>query len=151
MRRFRRLVQRERCAGTIQTPKLVHHMFILIERRRGLVHLTIVRHPHRPNHGTEANKLHRRHKMDHLVLDQTLFVSDNRTTCRELYKFGILQIAPDDPLDCKVPVVESENGLGRLFLIWWTTIHKVDQFVLVKLFNDPRSAELLRKEVRSGQ
>ena len=54
--RFHRLVQRKCCAGMIQTTRLVHHMFI--KGRRDLVRLTIVYRPHRPNHRTEANKLH---------------------------------------------------------------------------------------------
>ena len=104
--RFHRLVQRKCCAGMMQTTRLVHHM--LIEGRRDLVRLTIVHRPQRPNHRTEANKLHRRREMDHLV--RTLFIFDSRMTCREVRKFGILQFAPDDSLDCKVPVVQSERG-----------------------------------------
>ena len=42
--------------------------------------------------------------------------------CREIRKFGVLEIAPDDPLDCKVPVVESERGLERLFTILETSL-----------------------------
>jgi hypothetical protein len=114
---------------------------MLIESRRDLVRLTIVHRPHRPDHRTEANKLHRRCKMNHLV--QTCFVSDSRVTRREIRKFGILQITPDDPLDCKVSVVQSERGLERPFPIWETMAHKVDPFVLAKFFNDPRSATFL--------
>ena len=40
--RFHRLVWRERCAGTIQTTKLVHHLHTMFtERLRGLVRLAI--------------------------------------------------------------------------------------------------------------
>ena len=120
----------------VQTTALVHHM--LIKRRRDLVRLTIVHRPHSPDHGTEANKLHRRRKMDHLVL--TLFVSNGRMTRREICKFWILQIAPDDPLNCKVSVVESERGVEWLFPICETMTRKVDPFILAKLFNDPRNA-----------
>jgi hypothetical protein len=137
--RFHRLVQRERCQGMIQTTRLVHHM--LIESRRDLVCLTIVHRPHGPDHRTEASELHRRRKMDHLV--RTLFVSDSRVTCREIRKFWVLQIASDDALDRKVPVVQSESGIERLFPIWETMTRKVDPFVLAKLFNDPRSARFL--------
>ena len=52
-----RLVQRERGASMIQTTRLVHHMFI--ESRRDLVRLAIVHRPHRSNHRTKANELHR--------------------------------------------------------------------------------------------
>ena len=79
MHRFHRLVQRERCTAMIQTTRLIRHM--LIESRRDLVRLTIVHRPHRPDHRTEPNKLHRRRKMDHLV--RTLFVSDSRMTGRD--------------------------------------------------------------------
>ena len=71
-----RLVQRERSASMIQTTRLVHHMFI--ESRRDLVRLAVVHRPHRSDHGTEANELHCRRKMDHLV--RTLFVSDSHET-----------------------------------------------------------------------
>ena len=120
--RFHCLGQRKRCAGMIQTTRLVHR-------------------PHRPNHRTEANKLHRRREMYHLVW--TLFISDSRMTCRKVRKFGILQFAPDDTLDCKVPIVESESGLERPFPIWETMTRKVVPFVPAKLFNDPRSARFL--------
>ena len=96
----------------IQTTRLIHHM--LIERRRDLVRLTIVNRPHRSNHRMEPSKLHHRREMDHLV--RTLFISDCRMARREIRKFGVLEIAPDDTLDCKVPVVESERGLERPFL-----------------------------------
>ena len=112
--RFHRLVQRERCASMIQTTRLVHHMFI--KRRRDLARRTIVHRPHRPDHRTEPSELHRRREMDHLV--RTLFVSDSRMTCREIREFGILQIAPDDALDRKMPVLQSERGLEWLFPIW---------------------------------
>ena len=81
--------------------------------------------------------------MDHFI--RTLFIprADSRTTCREICKFGILQIAPDDPFDCKVSVVESERGLERLILIWETMARKVDPFVPAKLFNHSRSARFL--------
>ena len=134
--RFHRLVQRECCPGMIQTTRLVYHM--LIKRRRDLLRLTIIHRPHRPDHRTEARKLHRRRKMDHLI--GTLFVSDSRVTCREIRKFGIFQITPDDVLDRKVPVVESEGRLERLFPVWETMTRKVDPLVLAKLFNDPRNA-----------
>jgi len=136
---FHRLVQRECRPGMIQTPRLVHDM--LIERRRDLVRRIIVHRPHRPDHRTETSKLHRRREMDHLV--RTLFVSDSRMTRREIRKFGILQIAPDDALDRKVSVVQSERGLEWLFPIWETMTRKVDPFVLSKLFNDPRCARFL--------
>jgi hypothetical protein len=91
---------------------------MFIERRRDLVRRTIVHCPHRSNHRTEPSELHRRREMDHLV--QTLFVSDSRMTCREIRKFGVLQIALDDASDCKVSVVQSKRGLERLFPIWET-------------------------------
>ena len=136
---FHRRVQRERCAGMIQTTRLIHHMFI--ECRRDLVRRTIVHRPHRPNHRTKANKLHRRRKMDRLV--RTVFVSDSRMTCREVCKLWILQIAPDDALDCKVSVAQSERRLERAFPIWETMTRKVNPFVLSKFFDDPRSARFL--------
>ena len=104
------LVQRERCAGMIQTTSLVHHM--LIKRRRNPVRLTIVHCPHRPDHRTEARELHRRRKMDHLV--RTLFVSDSRMTCEKIRKLGVLEIAPDDTLDCKAPVIQSGSTRTRM-------------------------------------
>ena len=61
--------------------------------------------------------------MDHLG---ALFVSDDRMECREIRKCRILQFAPDDPLDCKVSVVDS--GLERLFPIWKTVTRKVRAF-----------------------
>ena len=133
--RSHRLVQRERCPGMVHPTRLVHH--VLIESRGVLVRLTIVHRPHRPDHRTEANKLHRRREMDHLG---ALFVSDDRMECREIRKCRILQFAPaNDPLDCKVSVVDS--GLERLFPIWETvTRRKVGSFVLPKLFDDPTSA-----------
>ena len=133
MYRSHRLVQRERRAGTIQTTKLVHHM--LIERRRDQVRLTIANRPHRSNHRMEPSKLHHRREMDYLV--QTLFISDSRMARREICKFGVLEIAPDDTLDCKVPVMESERGLKRLFPICETTTSKVDPFVLANPLSDP--------------
>jgi hypothetical protein len=134
-----RLVQRERGASMIQTTILVHH--ILIESRRDLLRLTIVHSPHRPDHRTEANELHRRREMDHLV--RTVFVSDSRMARREIRKFRILQFAPDESLDCKVSVVQSERGLERLLSIWDTMAREADPFVLAKLFNDPSSARPL--------
>ena len=47
----------QRC-GMIQTTRLVHHMFI--KHRCDLDRCAIVHLPHRSNHRTEANKLHRR-------------------------------------------------------------------------------------------
>ena len=131
--RFHRLVQRKRCAGVIQMTRLVHHM--PIESRGDFVRLTVVHRPHRPDHGTEANKLHRRRKMDHLV--RALFIPDSRMTRREIREFGILQIAPNDLLDCKVSVVQSKRGLEWLFPVWETMTRKVDPFVLAKLFDEP--------------
>ena len=114
---------------------------MLIESRRDLVRLTIVHSPHRPDHRTEPSELHCRREMDHLV--RTLFVSNSRMTRREIRKFGILQLAPDDPLDCKVPIVESESGPEWLFPIWETMTRKVEPFILAKFFNDPISASVL--------
>ena len=56
-------------------------------------------------------------------------------TRREISKFRILQIAPDDPLDCKVSIVQSKCGLERLFWILETMTRKVDPFIFAKLFN----------------
>ena len=56
--------------------------------------------------------------MDHIVW--ILFIPDSRMTRRQIRKFGILQIAPDYELDCKLSVVESERELKRLFTIWET-------------------------------
>ena len=56
--------------------------------------------------------------MDRLVW--TLFVPDSRMTRKEIRKLGVLEIAPDDALDGKVPVVESERRLEWLFLTWET-------------------------------
>ena len=99
--------------------------------------------PHHPDHTgrTEPSELHRQHEMDHPV--RTLFVSDGHMTRREIRKFGILQIAPGDPLNCKVPIMQSERRLKWLFLIWETTTHKVDPLIHAKLFNDPRCAGYL--------
>jgi hypothetical protein len=69
-------------------------------------------------------------------------------TRREIRKFGIVHIAPNDPLNCEVPIVQSESGLERLFPIWETMTCKVDPFVLAKLFNDPRSARFLSIDAR---
>jgi hypothetical protein len=79
--------------------------------------------------------------MDHLL--RNLFVLDSRMTRREIRKFGILRITPDDPLDCKVSVVQSERGLEWLFPIWETMTRKVDPFVLAKPFNYPRNTGFL--------
>ena len=130
--RISSLVQRQRCPRMIQTTRLVHH--VLVRRRRDLVRLTIVHRPHRPDQGTEPSKLHRRREMNDFV--RALFVSYSRMTCREIRKFRVLEIATDDLLDCKVPVVESERGLEGLYPTWETMARKVDPFVLAKLFND---------------
>ena len=134
-----RLVQRRRCPRVIQITRFVHH--VLVKRRRDLVRLSIVHRPHRPDHRTEPCKLHRRRKMNHFV--RTLLVSDSRMTRRETRKFGVLEFTPDNALDCKVPVVESESGLERLCRIWETMARKVDPFVFAELFNDPGSARCL--------
>jgi hypothetical protein len=139
MHKFHRLVQRERCASMIQSTRPVHHM--LIEPRRDLVRLTVVHRPHRPNHRTEPCELHRRREVDHLV--RTVFISDSRMTRREIRKFGVLQITSDDPLDCKVSVVESERGLEWLFPIWETMACKMNPLVLAELFDDPRNTGFL--------
>ena len=110
MHKFHRLVQRERCAGMIQMTSLVHHM--LIKRRRDLVRRTIVHRPHRPDHRTETSKLHRRRKMDRLV--RTLFVSDSRMTCREIRKFGILQIALDGALGRRAGRMRTRMAVSDL-------------------------------------
>ena len=68
--RFHRLVQRQRCPRMIQSTRLVHH--VLVKRRRDLLRLFIVHRPHRPDHGTEPSKLHRRREMDHLVRTPTV-------------------------------------------------------------------------------
>jgi hypothetical protein len=112
---------------------------MLIKRQRDFIRLTIVHRPHRPYHRTEPSKLHRRREMDHLV--RTLFISDSRMTRRDIRKFGVLEITPDDALDLKAPVMQSERGFERLFSIWETMTRKVDPFVLAKLFNDPRSQD----------
>ena len=137
--RFHRLVQRERCAGMIQTTRPVHHM--LIESQRDLVRLTIVHRPHRPDHRTEPSELHRRREMDRLV--RTLLICDSRMTRREIRKFGVLEIAPDDALDRGMPIVQSERGFEWLCPIWDTMTGKVDPFVLAKLFDGPGSARFL--------
>ena len=64
-------------------------------------------------------------------------------TCREIRTFGIIQIAPDDPLNGEVSVMQSERGFEWLFSIWETMTRGVDPFVLAKLFDDPRSARSL--------
>ena len=131
--RFHRLVQRERCTGMIQTTRLVHHMFI--ERRHDLARQTVVHRPRHTNHRTEPSKLHRRRQIDHLA--PTLFVSGIRPTCRDICKFGTLQIAPDDSLECEVPVMESERGLEWLCPICETMARKVNPFVPANFFNNP--------------
>ena len=83
--------------------------------------------------------------MDHV---QTLFASDGRMTRKEIRKFGIIQIALDDPLDCKVSVVQRECRPQRLFPIWETLTRKVDPFILAKLFDDPRTARFLSINAR---
>ena len=108
-----------------------------IERRRGLFRLTVVYRPRRSNHRTEPSELHRRRKTDHLI--KTLFVSDSRMTCRGIRKFGIPQIASDDALDRKVPIMQSERGFEWLFPICETVARKVDPFVLSMFFSDPRN------------
>ena len=123
----------------IQTTRLVHHM--LVKRRRNLVRLSIVHRPHRPDHRTKPNELHRRCEMDRLV--RTVFVPDSRMACREIREFGILQFAPDDALDCKASVLQSKRGLEWLLPIWETMTRKVDPLILAKFFNDPRSARFL--------
>ena len=114
---------------------------MFIKRRRDLVRLTIVHRPHRPDHRTKPNELHRRSEMDHLV--RTVFVPDSRMTCREIRKFWILQFAPDDALDCKASVLQSKRGLEWLLPIWKTMTRKVDPFILAKFFNDPRGARFI--------
>ena len=114
---------------------------MFIERRRDLVRLTVIHCPHRSDHGTEANELHCRRKMDHLV--RAFLVSDSCVARREIRKFGILQITPDDPLDGKVSVVQSERGIERLIGIWETMTCEVGPLVLAKLFNNPSSARFL--------
>ena len=136
--RFHRLVQRECCASVIQTTTLVYH--VLIKHRCDLVRLTIVHRPHRLNHRAEPKELHRRRKMDRLV--RILFVSNCRMTRRVIHKFGILQIACDDPLDCKVHIMQSEHRLKRLW-IWDIMTCKVDPFVLAELFNETRKVGIL--------
>ena len=136
---FHRPVGRARCASMIQTTRLVHHVFI--ERRGDLARRPIVHRLHRPNHRTEPSKLHRGREMDNLVW--TLFISYSRMTCREIRKLGVLEIAPDDALDCKLSVVESERRLEWLFPIWETMTRKADPFILAKLFDDPRNARFL--------
>ena len=79
--------------------------------------------------------------MDHLV--RTLFISDRRVTRGEIRKFWILQIAPNDLLDGKIPIVEGECGFERLCTIWDTVTRKVDPFSVAKLFNDPRNGGCL--------
>ena len=138
---FHRLVQRKCGAGMIQTTGLVHHMLTSIESRGDLVSLTIVHRPHRSNHRTEVNKLHRRRKMNRLV--RTVFVSDSCMTPRQIRKLGNLQIAPDNLLDCRMSIVESERGFERLFPIWETTTRKVDPFFLAKFFDEPRDTRFL--------
>jgi len=76
--------------------------------------------------------------MDHLVW--TLFVSDGGMTCREIRKLWILQTAPDDVLDRKVSVAQSERGLERLLAIWKSMTCKVYPIILAQFFNNPRSA-----------
>ena len=76
--------------------------------------------------------------MDHLV--RTLFVTDSRMTRREIRKFGILQIAPDDALGRKVAIIQSESRLEHLFPIRETMTRNADPLILAKLFNEPRSA-----------
>ena len=60
-------------------------------------------------------------------------------TCRGIRKFGIPQIASDDALDRKVPIMQSERGFKWLFPICETVARKVDPFVLSMFFNDPRN------------
>ena len=84
--RSHRLVQRKRRTGMIQTTRLVNHM--LVKHRRNLVRLAIVHRPHRPYYRTEAQELHRRREVDHLV--RTLFVSDHCMARRQIREFGIL-------------------------------------------------------------
>ena len=91
---------------------------MLVEHRRDLVRLRIIHRPHRPNHRMESSKLHCRRKMDHLVW--TAFIPDRRMTRRQVRKFGILQVAPDNPLDRKVTIMERKCGFERLLLIWET-------------------------------
>ena len=140
------LVQRQRCPRMVQTTRLVHH--VLVKCQRDLARLSIVHRPHCPDYRTEPSKLHRRRKMDHLV--RTVFISDGRMTRREIRKFGVLEFAPDDPLDCKVPIVQSESGLDseRLLPVWETMTRKVDPFVLAKLFNDPGNTRIFSIYVR---
>ena len=97
----------------IQMTRLVHHMFI--ERRRDLAPQTILHWQRHSNHRTEPSELHHRRKMDRLV--RTLLSPNSGTTYREIRKFGILHIAPDELLDCKMSVVQSKLGLERLFPI----------------------------------
>ena len=110
--RFHCLVQRKRCPRMIQTTRLVYH--ILVKPRRDLARLTVVHRPYRPNHRTIPNELHRRREVDHLV--RALFVPDRRMTCREIRKFGVLQIAPDDPLDGKVSIMQSKRVRNSILL-----------------------------------
>ena len=72
----------------------VHHDHMLI-KYCDFVHHTIIHYLHHPDHRTEASKLHRRCKMDH--------------GHKETRRPGTPQTTPDEPLDCKVPVVQSEH------------------------------------------
>lgn len=137
--RFHRLVQRECRAGMIQTTQLVHHM--CIERRRDLPRHTIVHRPHRANHRTESSTQHRRREVDHLV--QILFVPGRRMRDREIREFRLRQLTPDDPLDCKLSIVQHERGLDWLFPIRETMTREVDPFVLAELLDDSRHARFL--------
>ena len=80
---------------------------MLVKRRRDLVRLTVIHRPHRPYYRTEPKELHRRRRVDHLV--GTLFISDRRMARRQIRKFEVLQIAPNDLLDGKVSVMQSER------------------------------------------
>ena len=132
--RFHRLVQRKCRPGMIQSSVFVHHT--LIERRRDLACLIVIHRPHRPNHGTEADKLHRGRKVDHFV--RTLFVSNRRMARGEICKFWVHQVARGNALDRKMAIMESECRFKRLFRVWETMIRKVYPFALAQLFSDPR-------------
>ena len=73
---------------------------MFVESRDDLGCLTIVHRLHRPDHRTEANKLHHRRKMDDLI--RTLFVFDSRMT-------------PDGPLDCSVRCAERTQARMVVF------------------------------------
>ena len=105
--RPQRLPQYPRCMGITQTIRLVRHEPVKYGRNLG--RRRIIYRPHGPDDRTKSSELHRRCEIDHLV--RTFFIPDTRMTSGQVRKFGVLQVALNDSLDCEHSVAESKCRL----------------------------------------